>query len=203
MMKTFFETIIVGFLETNCYLVSSEKEGCLYIIDPGEDARTIVEKVKSCGIREYKILLTHGHVDHIRAVPEVMETLNITTLFLHKHDVPLYKSPENSVMPWIPAIRNQPIPSHEILSGEFRIIHTPGHTRGCVCFYFPSMNKLFSGDTLFRESVGRTDLPGGNFEDLEKSIREKLFTLPEDTEVFPGHGPSTTIGYEKRNNQFI
>jgi glyoxylase-like metal-dependent hydrolase (beta-lactamase superfamily II) len=100
-------------------------------------------------------------------------------------------------------VKNLPEPSNEIENCEFRIIHTPGHTRGAVCFLFERFNALFSGDTIFHCSVGRTDLPGGSQESLMKSIMGKIFTLPGNMEIFPGHGESTTVGFEKKNNPYV
>ena len=198
-----FSTISVGFIDVNCYLVPSGKDGCLYIIDPGSEPEKILKGIDGSKYADYRILLTHGHVDHIGAVPDLMKKLPVSKLYLHKDDVPLYKSPDNCLLPWIPAVKNPPEPSTEIENCEFRIIHTPGHTRGAVCFLFERLNALFSGDTIFQASVGRTDLPGGSHESLMNSITQEILTLPDTLEVFPGHGPSTTVGFEKKNNPFI
>ncbi len=201
-MKT-FTTVSVGFIDVNCYLVPSEPDGCLYIIDPGSEPAKILKEIDRSKFNDYRILLTHGHVDHIGAVPDLMKTLPVSKLYLHKDDLPLYKSPENCLLPWIPLVKNLPNPSSEIENCEFRIIHTPGHTRGAVCFLFERLNALFSGDTIFHCSVGRTDLPGGSQESLMKSIREKIFILPDSLEIFAGHGQPTTVGFEKANNPYV
>ncbi|MFA6290873.1 MAG: MBL fold metallo-hydrolase [Victivallales bacterium] len=201
-MKT-FTTVSVGFIDVNCYLVPSEADDCLYIIDPGSEPAKILREIDRNKFNDYRILLTHGHVDHIGAVPELMKTLPVSKLYLHKDDLPLYKSPENCLLPWIPLVKNLPEPSNEIENCEFRIIHTPGHTRGAVCFLFERINALFSGDTIFHCSVGRTDLPGGSQESLMKSIREKIFKLPDSMEIFAGHGQPTTVGFEKANNPYV
>ena len=197
------KTEIVGFLGVNCYIIPSEKDGCVYIIDPGAFPEKVAESAKSFGMSDYKILLTHAHIDHISAVKELMGLLDISTFYLNEADLPLYNSPANELQPLMPAIVDPPVPVNEISSEEFIVIPTPGHTRGGVCYYFEDEKTLFSGDTLFQNSIGRTDLPGGDTELLLKSIKEKLFVLPDETAVFPGHGPATTIGLEKEDNPFI
>ncbi|HBC86628.1 MAG TPA: hypothetical protein DCZ94_06720 [Lentisphaeria bacterium] len=198
-----FTIVQVGFIDVNCYLIPSEKDSCLYIIDPGSEPEKILGEIDNSKHKDFRILLTHGHVDHIGAVPELTKKLPVSKLYLHKDDLPLYKSPDNCLLPWIPLVKNLPEPSTEIENCEFRIIHTPGHTRGAVCFLFERLNALFSGDTIFQASVGRTDLPGGSHDRLMDSIRKKIFKLPDNLDIFPGHGPSTTVGFEKENNPFV
>ena len=198
-----FTKEIVGFLEVNCYLIPSEEEQCVYIIDPGASPDKVAKNAKQFGFSDYRILLTHAHIDHISAVQELMDLIPVSKFYLNKEDLPLYNSPANELQPLMPALNNPPQPQSEIESCEFSIIHTPGHTRGGVCFYFEKINSLFSGDTLFKSSIGRTDLPGGDTDTLMSSIKENLFTLPNDVKVYPGHGPSTTIGIEKDTNPFF
>ena len=205
MKKNNVITVVVGFIETNCYIVPSEADNCVYIIDPGGDFDKIMKAVKelNCDLKNYRILLTHGHVDHISTINEFMDKLPVSLLYLHKDDHFLYMSSENALPPWIPALKNPPVPSGDISGCEFTMIHTPGHTRGGVCFYFKRIPALFSGDTIFRHSVGRTDLPGGDKNSLVESINKKIFTLPKNLTIFPGHGPSTTVGEEKKANPFL
>lgn len=198
-----FKTQSVGFLEVNCYMIPSETERCVYIIDPGASPDSIADSAKSFGFDDYVILLTHAHIDHISAIPELMELLPVSNFLLHESDISLYQSPANELPPIMPALESPPIPSHDFSSCDFSVIHTPGHTPGCVCYHFESLNALFSGDTLFNSSIGRTDLPGGNGKMIVKSIREKLFTLPDDLNVYPGHGTPTTIDFEKQNNPYV
>lgn len=203
-----FATMTVGFLEVNCYLVPSVRDNCLYIIDPGAEPEKIIEKAKSFLLDDYRILLTHAHIDHIGAVGEMMERLPVSNLFIHKDDLQLYRSPKNALLPFLPALKDIPEPSKivsttPVTTDKFRIIHTPGHTRGGVCFYFEDFPALFSGDTIFCNSIGRTDLPGGDLPTLLSSIREKIFTFPDALQIFPGHGPSTTIKDEKKNNPWV
>ena len=198
-----FITEKVGFLEVNCYIIPSKKDNCVYIIDPGASPVKVAEKAKSFELNDYKIILTHAHIDHISGIPELMEILPVSAFYLHKEDMPLYNSPANELQPLMPALNTPPQPKNELENCEFRIIHTPGHTRGGVCYYFEDEGVLFTGDTLFCGSVGRTDFPGGDTGTLLDSINSKLMTLPKDTAVYPGHGPSTTIAQEKATNPFL
>jgi len=198
-----FETIKVGFLEVNCYLIPVELENTLYIIDPGASPAEVARKAESFEMDNYSILLTHAHIDHIGGINELMDLLPVSSVFLHPADRPLFESPANELPPIMPSLAKHPETVTKTNSDVFKTIHTPGHTPGCVCFLFEKENVLFSGDTLFHASVGRTDLPGGDTKTLLESIGSKLLTLPENTEVFPGHGPATNIGWEKNNNPFL
>ncbi len=196
-----FITEQVGLLEGNCYLVPVGET--LYIIDPGADAEIIVRRAREFECRERVILLTHAHVDHIGAVGAVARALNIKTVYLHRKDVDLYFSPANALPPWLPAAENLPQPDSTFASPDFEILETPGHTPGGVCFYFKQYPVLFAGDTLFAGSIGRTDLPGGDHQQLIESIRGKLLGLPDSLDVYPGHGRSTTVGHEKIANPYL
>ncbi|QSH40225.1 MBL fold metallo-hydrolase [Lentisphaerota bacterium ZTH] len=193
----------VGLLETNCYLVYVEPTGRLYIIDPGADPDVVIADANKYEYDEAVILLTHAHVDHIGAVSQIARKLNVKQIYLHNDGVALYKSPDNHLMPYVQRAENLPDVTQEISKPDFEIIETPGHTPGGVCFYFKAIPALFVGDTLFAGSIGRTDLPGGNSAQLIKSIREKLMILPDDLKVYPGHGPTSTIGREKKSNPFL
>ena len=194
----------VGVFETNCYFVYPEENGTLYIIDPGGDAEKLLEDAAHFPNASGKvILLTHGHVDHILAAGEVAAALGIRSLYLHPRDIALYESPNNALLPFIPAASDL-LPTHwPPEMKDFSIITTPGHTQGSVCYYFEKINALFSGDTLFSSSIGRTDLPGGDFDSIIQSIKTKLLILPEKLRVFPGHGEQTSIGIEKSFNPFL
>ncbi len=200
MGKKAFDTITVGFIETNCYLVPSPQDSCLYLIDPGADAELILKLVAKHGKQDVKIILTHGHIDHISAIKSVIERGSVSGLWIDRDDIPLYMNPGNAIPPWIPALNNAPAPFGDFGQVEYETIKTPGHTRGSVCFHFKRLNALFSGDTIFRHTVGRTDLPGGSQDDLIKSIKEKIFSLPGDLQIFPGHGLETTVEEERHVN---
>ncbi len=193
---------VVGALGVNCYLVPVAESCKLYIIDPGGDADTVVEAAKKFDYDEAIILLTHAHVDHIGGVRDVARALD-AKVYVHKNDIGLYESPNNHLMPYIPAEKNLPAVSDINPGDDFEIIETPGHTQGGVCFYFKHIPAVFVGDTIFHNSVGRSDLPGGNHEQLISSIKSKLMALPDDLMLYPGHGQPTSVGREKKFNPYL
>ena len=197
-----FTVEVVGMLDVNCYLVPVAESRRLYIIDPGGDAKTVVAAANKFDYDEAVILLTHAHVDHIGAVRDVAKTLGITKIYVHKNDVSLYESPNNNLLPYIPTAEDLPKIS-DVPSNDFEIIETPGHSQGGVCFYFKQIPAVFVGDTIFNNSVGRSDLPGGNHDQLIASIKNKLMTLPDDLKLYPGHGQPTTVGSEKKFNPYL
>lgn len=201
--------VIVSPIETNCYIVSCKSGTDAFIIDPGDDAGVIAEAVQSAGLHPTGIINTHGHADHIGANRELRDRFNCP-IIIHRLDAPYLLKPELNLSVFIdgngidgPAADRTLNDDDEVCLGEtvFRVIHTPGHTPGGICLY--ACGVLFSGDTLFASGVGRVDFPGGSQEALITSIRKKLFILPEDTIVYPGHGPSTTIGTEKASNPWL
>lgn len=194
-MSLIFNVLPVGLIGTNCYLVVNDATHTCLVIDPGGDSERIITKLKELNVTPIAILLTHAHVDHISGITGVLKSFPGLPVFLDDNDRLLYQSPSNAIPPWIPAAKGLPS-SQEFCPIEnfpFRVIKTPGHTQGSVCFYFEKENVLISGDTLFDGAIGRTDLPGGNFKQLVQSITTQLFCLPEATIVYPGHGASTTI----------
>lgn len=196
--------LILGYLENNCYLINSKDAKTLYIVDAPSEATKIIE----CAEHHFKfeeviILLTHAHADHIGALKELVNHFGVQKIMLDSRELPLYNSPQNCILPWLVAQTNLPLTEEPSDTIDFEVIRTPGHTAGGVCYYFKSQKSLFTGDTLFYRSVGRTDLPGGSSKVLTQSIREKLFELPSDVMVFPGHGPMTTIGDEQKLNPYV
>jgi glyoxylase-like metal-dependent hydrolase (beta-lactamase superfamily II) len=194
-------TIQVGPFEVNCSLLFDG--GDVWIVDPGQEGERIAALVEQRAARPAGILLTHGHFDHIGAVSALQTRWPDLPVYLHPGDVPVLTHPLNCFPPEYPAVAEpRHIRDAHTLPAAFRVIDTPGHTPGGVCYHLPADNLLLSGDTLFAGSVGRTDLPGGDMAVLMKSL-EKVTALPDGTEVIPGHGDRTTIGREKTTNPFL
>lgn len=194
------KTIEVGSFEVNCSVIAVE--GKAWIVDPGAEADRIVALVESLGCEPGGVLLTHAHFDHIGAIPALERKWPLLAVWVHKNDERVITHAFNQFPPEYPAI---PRPKNLRTDGwpEFlEVIETPGHTPGGVCFRIPDSGILFSGDTLFAGSVGRTDFPGGSMATLRESLK-KLTALPDDTVVIPGHGPKTTIGREKTSNPYL
>ena len=202
------KTIQVGPFEVNCTVIA--RDGRAWIVDPGGEAERVVALVESLGCEAAGILLTHAHFDHIGAIPALEKRWPGVPVFVHRNDEPVVTHPFNQFPPDYPAI---PRPENLRTEGwpEFiEVLETPGHTPGGVCYYLRLKEEgakdaggiLFSGDTLFAGSVGRTDFPGGSMPTLMASLK-KLTALPDSTQVIPGHGPETTIGREKKTNPFL
>ncbi len=203
------EAIPVGPLQVNCYLLTCDATGKGVVIDPGDEGSRILDAVSASGCELVGVINTHGHFDHIGANAYILEQTG-TELMMHADDVPLLVQAAShaniyglSVVPSSPEPNRLLAEGDEVAVGELRlkVIHLPGHSPGGICLHVG--HDLFVGDGLFAGSVGRTDLPGGNHEQLIAGIRKKLLVLPDDTAVHPGHGPSTTIGREKRHNPFL
>ena len=197
----------VGPFASNCYIVGSDGEGM--IIDPGDEAKRIMNEVKDSGLDIKIIALTHGHIDHVGALKEVKEATGAGVV-IHTDDVAILKDKFLSIFLGI-RHKSPPPPDRLLNDGDtvsvgelsFKVIYTPGHTQGSICLLGEGV--LFSGDTLFNYGVGRSDLPGsgGNHEQLIDNIKKRLLVLDDDIKVYPGHGPETTIGAERRGNPFL
>lgn len=200
------DTIIVGEFFTNCYLVSNGRQA--FLIDPGEEPDRILEMIKLNNVIVDKIILTHGHIDHIEAIPEIKAATDAKVL-IHpgdagmltdaKANLSIYHSEPFSIEAADGFLNENDIV--EIGDSKLTVICTPGHTPGGISLRGDGL--VFTGDALFFGSIGRSDLAGGNHEQLLRSIKEKLLILPDDTRVFPGHGPETTIGNEKFANPWL
>ncbi len=207
------EILTVGPLEENCYLVggpSSDGISRCVVVDPGAESDRIFRVIEERQLVPEKILLTHGHVDHIAHCAQVAERYGIG-LWVHRADLPYLEGPQWPELEQLLGARPCPAPEAFVAEGvdfqiaglALRVVHTPGHTPGGVCFVHELSRTILVGDTLFAGSVGRTDLPGGDWETLERSIRQKLFQLDGDYRLLPGHGPETSLALERRENPFV
>lgn len=203
------KTLVLGEVSTNCYIIMNEATREVIIIDPADHAEIIDKYFNEQGLKPVAILLTHGHFDHIFAVNELVKTYNIPVYASSVEQELLLDASMNCSS--FSSKKAAVTISHSLndndkitLAGmDITIIHTPGHTAGGVCYYFEKDGVLFSGDTLFYQTIGRTDLPTGNYKTLIDSVNNKLMKLPDDVQVYPGHEQSTTIGYERRNNPYV
>jgi glyoxylase-like metal-dependent hydrolase (beta-lactamase superfamily II) len=202
------ERFSVGPLDNNLYLLSSAGSKEAIVVDPSIESDDVLTEISRRSLHVQRILLTHAHIDHILMVKRFHEETG-APVWLHEADLPLYeRGAEQAAAVGLPWPGSAPI-AHFIEDGEevgipnleIRAVHTPGHSPGSVTFVTPA--GMIAGDVLFRGSVGRTDLPGGDWQTLVRSIRERLFRYPAVTRVFPGHGPETTIGLEFRTNPFV
>jgi len=205
-----FESIAVGPLSVNCYIVGCEQSREGIIIDPGGDVELIAALVQRYGLKIHTIINTHGHFDHVGGNSRLIASCG-ARLLIHQADAPMLSRSAEVARKYGLDGENSPeadaylVDGMEIFFGTCRmkVFHTPGHTLGGCCLYIAEELKVITGDTLFADSIGRTDLPGGSHEQLLNSIRTKLFTLPGDVIVYPGHGPQTTIGHEKCCNPYF
>ena len=194
--------------EVNCYLVWDELSGDGLIIDPGDEDELISERIEALAFKPRAILLTHGHGDHIGAVKALKERYRVP-FYIGRDDNPMLASPTDNLSALVGRDLVCPPADHLLDDGQavtigplkFIVSHTPGHTPGGVCYL--AGKHLFCGDTLFKGSIGRTDLPGGSHEQLLDAIDRKLLTLPDEIICYPGHGPVTSIGEERRSNPFL
>lgn len=201
---------LAGPLGTNCYLLVNEMTKEAVIVDPASCPDRLKECVKKEGLVIQAVLLTHAHFDHIMGIDDVIETYGDMPVYVHQDDLGMLENPGLNLSADYGmnysyrggcALRDGQVLS--LIGYEIKVLHTPGHTPGGVCYYVEPEEVLISGDTLFQGSVGRTDFPGGSAAQLSRSIKEKLFVLPENTHVYPGHMGTTTIWHEKGHNPFV
>lgn len=209
MRKMELQSCVLGAVSTNCYFAKNKETGELLIVDPADQAEAIFRKVSGMDGTPVGILLTHGHFDHILAAEEVRKHYGIKIYACREEEELLQNSRQNlsafqgrvcSIQPDV-LLDDQEV--FEAAGFSIMVYHTPGHTKGSCCYYLKEEQVLFSGDTLFCGSVGRTDFPGGSTAQIVQSLHRLLNELPGDTEVYPGHDESTTIAYEMRYNPFV
>ncbi len=202
------DTILVGSYMVNCYITGSNQTKEVLIIDPGANANQIISHIEKQQYKPIGIVLTHGHGDHIGGVVELKSKYDVP-IYLHALDQPMVEEGSKNMTKFMFGKSIEFSPDHLLKEEDeiavdtltYHILHTPGHTPGGVSIYCE--NALFTGDTLFQGSIGRTDFPGGSFEQLIHAIKTKLLTYPDDTKVYPGHNSPSTIGWEKKHNPFL
>lgn len=216
--KIIHEILPVGMLQCNCSIVGDTQTREALVLDPGDEVSRILELLRKHQFTVKAIVSTHAHIDHVGGLRKLREATG-APVFMHPDDLELYNALERQAgwlgmpVPGITEVDTFLKEGDSLRWGPFeaRVLHTPGHTRGSLSLYLPqnanrvtlATPQLFAGDTLFAGSIGRTDLWGGSFEDIMRSIRLKLLELPDETVVFPGHGPTTTIGQERESNPFL
>ncbi len=201
--------LIVGMVQTNCYFAVNEDTKEVLVVDPGDGAKQLAKIIEDEGLTPAAILLTHGHFDHAKAAEELSKLTGMK-IYAHEREKETLESPQLNLSGW----EGKSCVYHadiflkdeqelDLAGFHIRTLYTPGHTIGGCCYYFPYQNKVFSGDTLFQTSIGRTDFPKGSASGLIRAIKDKLLPLPDETEVYPGHGDMTTIGEERTQNPYL
>ncbi len=204
------ETFPVGPLQCNCTLLGDQATGEAIVIDPGDEVARIYRRLIDLGLKVKQILITHAHIDHVGGALQ-LKRLTGAPILLNENDLPLLQMMKEQAA-WLGVTPPETAPPDESLDDGRRVgleaypaqvLHTPGHTQGSVCLHFVPLKMVIAGDTLFSRSIGRTDLPGGNYDQIIDSIHSRLLTLPDEVRVIPGHGPATTIGEERIANPFL
>lgn len=204
------ESFPVGPLACNCTILGDEDAGEAIVVDPGDEVTRIYRRLTELGLKLKQILITHAHIDHVGGALK-LKRLTGAPIFLNESDLPLLKMMAIQAA-WLGVETPETASPDEALTegltvGLIRypaqVIHTPGHTQGSVCLHFAPLKMILAGDTLFAGSIGRTDLPGGNYRQIIESIHSRLLSLPDETRVLTGHGPETTIGKERQSNPFL
>jgi len=205
------EILPVGILACNCSILGDEATGEAVVIDPGDDVEQVQEILARHKLRAKYLVATHAHIDHVGGIEKLKRATGAAVL-MHEGDLPLYQNLGRQAE-WLGVLPPGVVEVDQFLKeGDtlrcgllaLEVLHTPGHSPGSLSLYLPSeQRRIFSGDTLFQGSIGRTDLWGGSFDDILRSIRGRLLLFPDETPVFPGHGPQTTIGEERESNPFL
>jgi glyoxylase-like metal-dependent hydrolase (beta-lactamase superfamily II) len=204
------EILPVGPLQCNCSVIGDEASREAMVIDPGDEVEEVLALVKKHGLEVKQIVITHAHIDHVGGAMK-LRRLTGAPVLLNQNDSALLKMLDVQAA-WVGMAPPEPVEIDQNLADgdtlragglSGSVLHTPGHTEGSVCLYFPAQSKLIAGDTLFAGSIGRTDLPGGSLEKILRSLHQRVLALPDDTLVIPGHGPATSIGRERESNPFL
>ncbi len=204
------EILPVGPLQCNCSVIGDESTREAMVIDPGDEIEDVLALIRKHNLQVKQIVITHAHIDHVGGAMKLRSATGAPIL-LNQSDYALLKMIDMQAV-WVGMappgkveIDHSVGQADRVRAGSLDadVIHTPGHTEGSICLYFPAEKKLIAGDTLFAGSIGRTDLPGGSFQKIINSLHEKVLALPDDTIVVPGHGPLTTIGEERESNPFL
>jgi glyoxylase-like metal-dependent hydrolase (beta-lactamase superfamily II) len=204
------EIFPVGPLQCNCSVIGDEATRDAMIIDPGDDIADVLAIIQKHNLQVKQIVITHAHIDHVGGAMKLRQATGAPIL-LNENDYALLKMLDLQAAwlgmrpPGEVEIDRSIGDADKVEAGPLvaNVMHTPGHTEGSICLYFPAEQKLIAGDTLFAGSIGRTDLPGGSFDKIIRSLHQKVLALPDETVVVPGHGPSTTIGDERESNPFL
>jgi hydroxyacylglutathione hydrolase len=204
------EILLVGMLQCNCSVFGDEQSREALVVDPGDDIARVLEILRKHGLKVTAIVITHAHIDHIGGAQKLKQATG-APVYMNTNDTELQKMLDVQAS-WLGMPPVEPVeidvPARDgdrlvVGTTGFHVLATPGHTQGSISLWIPAENKLVAGDTLFRDSIGRTDLPGGDGRQILRSIHEKLLPLPDETVVIPGHGENTTIGRERRFNYFL
>lgn len=209
MREVKIKTLVLGMVKTNCYIVNASSSKEAVVIDPADDASKIYDYLKKNDLVCKRIILTHGHFDHITGASQLKE-LTGAYVYAHENEAKVLRDPEINASTHMgyevslePDYFFTDMEEFEAAGLKWQVLYTPGHTEGGACYYLKDEGIVFCGDTLFYESIGRTDLPTGNYDRLIESINNKLMVMKDETEVYPGHGRPTTVGHERHFNPYL
>jgi hydroxyacylglutathione hydrolase len=203
--------LVLGPFQNNSYLISSSESGECVVIDPAIGSQILIDDIRKDNLKLSQIWITHAHFDHIAGVQKIVNDFgHAIPIYIHPLELQLWEegggAKELGIEIDLNPAKTIPLSDNQVINlgkDHFKILHTPGHTSGHVVFYCAQENVAFCGDLIFRNSIGRTDLKGGNYEQILTSIKTRIFTMPDETRLLSGHGPETTVGQEKKENPFL